>query len=122
AEDTAAEDAEQAAGVQFVQQAEGVAAADVDGLGRGDGGDRVGAAVDALEAIARVEAALAQALDVAVVVAQGVGDEEDPLDGAEERPHLSGEECDPLGGAEAAAAQEYPHFAPPSAVSVALVG
>ena len=61
--------------------------------------------MDALEAIAGVEAALLHARDVAVVVTQGVGDEEDLLDGAEEGSHPSGQEGDPLGGAEAAGTQ-----------------
>ena len=69
------------------------------------GGDRVGVVVDAVEGVTRVEAARLHQRDVAVVVGQGVGEEEQAIDGAEERTHLLSEEGDALRGAEPAGAE-----------------
>src|SRR5262245_61650625 len=84
--DAPADDAEEVAGVKFVEQAEGVAPADEDALGLLDGGDGVGVAVGAVEDVAGVDASFRHLGDVAVMVAQGVGDEEEAADGAEEGP------------------------------------
>jgi hypothetical protein len=100
---------EQVAGVQFGQQAKGVAAADVDRLRLVDRRHGVAGAVDSLQAVAGVQAALPHELDVLVVVAAGVGDEQDALDAPKEGTHLLGDEGDALGRAEAARAEEHAH-------------
>src|SRR5262249_21927543 len=68
-----------------------------------------GAAVDAEEAIPRVDAPRAHRVEVAVVVAQRVGDEEQVVDRPEERSHLPLQERDALRRPVAARAEEDAH-------------
>jgi hypothetical protein len=104
---------EQAARVQFGQQPEAVAPADEDAARLLDRPRRVAVAVDAVQLIAGVQAALGHRLDVAIVVAQGVGDEEQPAHVTEELVHRRCQQAHPLRRPVAAAAQKHPHFACP---------
>src|SRR5262245_57986975 len=60
-----------------------------------------------------MQPALAHGLDVKVVVLQGVWDEKQGADAAEEGAHLFAEEADAFGGAEAARAEQDTHGNPP---------
>ena len=106
AADPLADRVEQAEAVQRRQQAERVAAADEDAFRLQDRGDRVGVAVQAVQFVAGVQAALGQRADVAVVVGEGEGDEQQPSDVAEMAPHGRRQGGDAFRRAEPAAAEQ----------------
>jgi hypothetical protein len=72
AADALADRFQQAEAVEAVEQAEGVAAADKDRLGRTHRRRRIGVAVDTVEFVAGVDTAFDHGADVAVVVGERV--------------------------------------------------
>ena len=103
--DPLADRLQQAVPIQLREEAKRVAAAYEEGRRLTHCPHRVGVAVDAVEKVAGVDALFRQSADVAVVIGEGVGDEQHPGDGAEEAPHFRREEGYPLRGTKTAATE-----------------
>ncbi len=100
--------------IERIEEAKRVAAADVDRVGVGDGVARIGAAVDADQLVAGVQAALGHDAQVLVVIVQGIGNEQHLGDRAEVRDEPAAQIGDALLGAKAAAAEQDAHDFPPA--------
>ena len=100
---------EQAKAVQAIEQAKGVAAADEDAVGFGDGPHRIGERMQADEFVAGIAAPLDHGRYVPIVVGQRVRHEGDPANRPKPAAHRSSEHGDAFGRAKATGTEQDTH-------------